>query len=97
MNRPPYTALLDSRLGYGLYTSLPELPRGWQWRQLPDDFLLARDPTGRLFYADFAPDGFLTLSLRNIATWRDALRTFGRLRPGAEFLDKRVQFYLPTR
>lgn len=82
------------RAGFGIYTALPDLPKGWIWMQSPHSWLIARSPDGRRdYYVDFHPDGQFTLSRRARATWWDYVRTLGELTPGSEYMDTRERIH----
>lgn len=84
-----------STAAHGLFTALPDLPRGWFWIQSPHDWLIARAPDGKEFFVDLHADGKFTLSLRATAGWWDWLRTFGALKVGDLYVDRGFQ-YLST-
>lgn len=93
MNSLPYVSC--STLGYGVYTRLAPLPKGWAWIQHERDWLLARDEFGRFFYANFPADGAILMVLRDRATLWDWLVTGGKLKPGTFFADYRFTIFFP--
>ncbi len=76
---------------HGLFTALPDLPAGWLWIQSPHSWLIARNQDGREFFVEFHAGGHFTLSLRAVAGWWDWVRTWGELKRGATYCDRRYQ------
>lgn len=68
----------------------PKLPEGWEAIEKEDDWLFAKDESGRLHFV-----GENLAYPASIATEEDAFRTQGRLRAGQVFLSEGDPIELP--
>ena len=89
----PYES--NGRLAFGVYSSLPKLPQGYDWIMRHNDWLYVRDEHSRFYYVDFPSSlGILLVRRRKAGLW-DWIRTAGRLRVGDYYKDDRYTIFIP--
>ena len=89
---PPY--LSSNVLGFGVYTSLPDLPDGYWWVQGLNQWLMVRDKQGRFYYVMIQDKWILCIYRRRARLW-EWMITLGRLKAGDYFADYRYTLMLP--